>query len=60
MTHHTETADYSKHTDDELRGGIAKAEDNLARIEREGSDQQRQAAEEQVRGMNDELDRRQS
>ena len=57
MSHH-DTADYSKHTDDELREGIAKSEQNMQRIATEGSDDQLQAAKEQHEAMEAELARR--
>ena len=56
----TDTADYSKHTDDELRDGIAKSEENMRRIESEGSDDQLEAAKVQHEAMEAELARRQS
>jgi HAMP domain-containing protein len=52
--------DYSKHTDDELRDGINSAEQNLARIAQEGTDEQREAATAQRDAMQAELDKRQS
>jgi hypothetical protein len=58
MTHHE--TDYSKHTDEELRDGIRKSEENLARIKSEGSDDQLQAAKEQHEAMERELAQRQS
>jgi hypothetical protein len=58
MTHHD--TDYSKHTDEELRDGIRKSEENLARIKQEGSDEQLQAAKEQHEAMEAELAKRQS
>jgi hypothetical protein len=59
MTHH-DTADYSKHTDEELREAIAKSEQNMQRIASEGSDDQLAAAKEQHEAMESELARRQS
>jgi len=56
----TDTADYSKHTDEELRDGIAKSEQNMQRISQEGSDEQLAAAREQHEAMEAELSRRQS
>ena len=56
----TDTADYSKHTDEELRDGIAKSEENMRRIESEGSDDQLEAAKVQHEAMEAELTRRQS
>ena len=60
MTDASETTDYSKHTDEELRDGIAKSEQNLQRIEREGSEEQLAAARDQHEAMEAELSRRQS
>ena len=60
MTDQVEKTDYSKHTDEELRDGINKAEENLERIAQEGSDEQRAAAQEQRDAMQAELDRRES
>ena len=60
MTTPSETTDYSKHSDEELREGVAKSEQNLARIEREGSEEQLAAAREQHEAMEAELRRRQS
>lgn len=60
MTNQSDTTDYSKHTDDELRDGINKAEENLSRIAEEGSEEQRLAAQDQRDGMQAELDSRQS
>ena len=51
--------DYSKHTDEELREGIATAEQQDDRIAREDSDEALQAEREQVRAMREELERRQ-
>ena len=58
MTHHE--TDYSKHTDEELRDGIRKSEENITRIQQEGSDEQLQAAREQHEAMERELATRQS
>lgn len=55
-----ETTDYSKHTDEELRDGIAKSEQNLARIEKEGSEDQLAAARQQREAMQAELKQRES
>ncbi len=60
MASQSESTDYSKHTDDELREGIRKSEQNLERIRREGSDDQLEAAREQHEAMEAELSRRQS
>ena len=60
MTDASQTTDYSKHTDEELRDGIAKAEQNLNRIREEGSDDQLQAAQDQHDAMQAELARRNS
>ena len=60
MTNQSETTDYSKHTDEELRDGIVKSEENMARIQREGSDEQLEAAKEQHEAMEQELARRNS
>ena len=60
MSDASETTDYSKHTDEELRDGIAKSEENMRRIESEGSDDQLAAARDQHEAMEAELNRRQS
>ena len=60
MTDASSTTDYSKHTDEELREGITKAEENLRRIEGEGSEDQLAAARDQHDAMQAELSRRQS
>ncbi len=60
MSDASATTDYSKHTDEELRDGIRKSEQNLERIRREGSEDQLAAAREQHEAMEDELSRRQS
>lgn len=60
MTNQSETTDYSKHTDDELRDGIAKSEQNMQRISSEGSEEQLEAARDQHEAMQAELDSRQS
>lgn len=60
MTDASDTTDYSKHTDEELRDGIAKSEQNISRIQQEGSEDQLQAARDQHDAMQAELDRRQS
>ncbi len=60
MTNQSETTDYSKHTDEELREGIAKSEQNMQRIQSEGSDEQLEAARDQHEAMEAELNRRQS
>lgn len=60
MTDASESTDYSKHTDEELRDGITKSEQNLDRIASEGSDDQLAAAKEQHEAMEAELNRRQS
>ncbi len=51
-------ADYSKHTDEQLRAGIAKANENEARIAAEDSHDALEAARAQRREMADELARR--
>ena len=56
----TDHADFSKHTDEELRDGIRKSEENLARISQEGSEEQLAAAREQHEAMESELARRQA
>lgn len=56
MTEHS--ADYSKHTDDELREGIAKIDDQESRIAVEDSDTALEAAREQRARMAEELQRR--
>lgn len=60
MSDASETTDYSKHSDEELRDGIAKSEENMRRIESEGSEDQLAAAREQHEAMEAELNRRQS
>lgn len=60
MSDQVANTDYSKHTDEELRDGINKAEQNLQRMEQEGSDEQLDAARAQRDAMQAELDRRQS
>lgn len=54
----SETADYSKHTDDELRQGVAKVDEQLSRIEAEDSDAAADAARIQREAMASELARR--
>lgn len=56
MTEHT--ADYSKHTDDELRDGIAKIDEQQSRIAVEDSDSALEAARAQRAQMAEELRRR--
>jgi hypothetical protein len=56
VTEHS--ADYSKHTDDELREGIAKIDDQESRIAVEDSDTALEAAREQRARMAEELQRR--
>ena len=55
MTHHT---DFSKHTDEELREGIRKADENVARVATEDSDEAVQALVEKREAMEEELRRR--
>lgn len=55
MTHPT---DMSKHTDEELREGIARADEQAARVANEDSDQAQQAQQEKREQMEQELDRR--
>ncbi|MDQ3538796.1 MAG: hypothetical protein M3415_08385 [Actinomycetota bacterium] len=55
----SDTADYSKHTDDELRAGIARVQEQEGRIAAEDSDAALDAAREQRDAMQAELDRRQ-
>lgn len=57
MTHHS--TDYSKHSDEELRDGIRKSEENIQRISQEGSEDQLKAAKEQHEAMESELASRQ-
>lgn len=52
--------DYSKHTDEELREGIRKAQEQIDRVAAEDSDHAVEANREQVQAMQAELDRRQS
>ena len=56
----TDHADFSKHTDEELRDGIRKSDENLSRISQEGNEEQLKAAREQHEAMESELARRQS
>ncbi|MDQ3028728.1 MAG: hypothetical protein M3R09_01575 [Actinomycetota bacterium] len=56
----SDTADYSKHTDDELRAGIARVQEQEGRIAAEDSDAALDAAREQRDAMQAELDRRQA
>ena len=58
MSDQVANTDYSKHTDEELRDGINKADENLQRISSEGSDDQREAAQAQRDAMQAELDKR--
>lgn len=60
MTDASETTDYSKHTDAELSEAITKSEENMRRIEEEGSEEQLAAAKDQHDAMQEELSRRQS
>ncbi len=60
MTNQSETTDYSLHTDEELRDGITKSEENMRRIQQEGSEEQLAAAKDQHDAMQAELSRRQS
>ena len=52
--------DYSKHTDEELREGLRKAEEEEARIKAEDSDTAVQANRDQREAMQAELDKRTS
>ena len=52
------TADMHKHTEEELREGIAKADSNEQRLEAEGKHDAEQALQEQREAMADELERR--
>lgn len=54
----SETADYSKHTDDELRQGVAKVDEQLSRIQAEDSNAAADAARIQREAMASELARR--
>lgn len=56
----SDTADYSKHTDEQLRGGIAKADQQELRIAREDSSDALDAARAQRAAMAAELERRES
>ncbi len=56
----SDTTDYSKHTDDELRAGIARVQEQEGRIAAEDSDAALDAAREQRDAMQAELDRRQA
>lgn len=53
-----EQTDYSLHTDEELREGIRKAQEQHDRVEREDSDAAAGANEEQIQLMQQELERR--
>lgn len=53
-----EQTDFSKHTDEELREGIRKADEQLDRVKAEDSDDAVAANREQVQLMQQELDRR--
>lgn len=53
-----ETADYSKHTDAELRDGITAVDEQLSRITTEDSDAAADAARTQREAMAAELARR--
>lgn len=55
MTHDT---DFSKHTDEELREGIRKANENAARVSTEDSDEAMQALADKREAMEEELRRR--
>jgi ribosome-binding protein aMBF1 (putative translation factor) len=50
--------DYSKHTDEQLREGIERVDEQLGRIASEDSEQAVQAAREQREAMAEELARR--
>ncbi len=54
----SDTTDYSKHTDDQLRDGIAKIVEQQPRISEEDSDSALAAASDQREAMQQELDRR--
>ena len=54
------SADYSKHTDDELREGVAKSEEQESRIAEESSEDALDAARDQREQMDEELQRRQT
>lgn len=54
----SDTTDYSKHTDDQLRDGIAKIDEQQPRISEEDSDSALAAAGDQREAMQQELDRR--
>ena len=60
MSEEVANTDYSKHTDEELQEGIRKAEENLARLEKEGTEDQRDAARAQHDAIQVELTRRNS
>jgi hypothetical protein len=55
-----ETADFSKHTDEELRDGIRKAEEQADRVAAEDSDEALEANQTQLQAMKDELARREA
>ena len=57
MTHPT---DMSKHTDEELREGISKADEQAARVAAEDSDEAQQAQQAKREQMEQELDQRES
>ena len=57
MTHPT---DMSKHTDEQLREGIEKADEQAARVASEDSDEALQAQQSKREQMEDELAQRES
>lgn len=54
----SDRADYSKHSDDELREGIERAEEQEPRIAEESSEEALEAEREQRAAMEDELRKR--
>lgn len=54
----SEHADYSKHTDEELREGLRKADEEAERIATEDSEEAVEANRDQRAAMQEELDRR--
>lgn len=59
MTHH-EHADLEQHTDEELREGIKKADEELSRIDQENSREAYEANRRQREALAAELEKRES
>jgi hypothetical protein len=60
VTHHDETADMSKHSEDQLRSGIERSLEQEQRIAAEESPEALEAARRQREAMEQELERRRS